>query len=441
MSYSILRVSRVKSSVNTRGLQRHNQRENENYNNKDINHEETYKNYDLINQQNIDYNQKIEELIQENYTQKRKIRKDAVKHVDGLITSDESFFKELSEEDTKQFFKDSLSFLEERYGKENMLYATVHLDERTPHMHFGFVPITDDGRLSAKQMLGNKKNMTELQDDFNEFVNTRGYELKRGTSKTVSEKEHIAMDQFKKETDLYQKELKKTKKETRNYDEKLKQTKKDLKSLEKRLEAHRNVLKDSDDLEYIEHKNELKKVSKGLFSSEDIETGNKIISSSEFNRLQETVSSARAILDDYESLRDKSLEEQNAQLRDESYSFLEKNQKLTKENDKLKSENIELKSENEELKNFRQKAVNVYHMVQKAFPNFEKGFNKYKDAAQKIADKSFANNNLRTAKVMQDTVNFMQDVQDRVNQNQSEMTEDGFVKENVVKQKQSDLDL
>src|SRR5699024_4996783 len=67
--------------------------------------------------------------------------------------------------------------------------------------------------------------------------------------------------------------------------------------------------------------------------------------------------------------------------------------------------------------------------------------NKYKDAAQKIADKSFANNNLRTAKVMQDTVNFMQDVQDRVNQNQSEMTEDGFVKENVVKQKQSDLDL
>src|SRR5699024_11945694 len=76
MSYSILRVSRVKSSVNTRGLQRHNQRENENYNNKDINHEETYKNYDLINQQNIDYNQKIEELIQENYTQKRKIRKE-----------------------------------------------------------------------------------------------------------------------------------------------------------------------------------------------------------------------------------------------------------------------------------------------------------------------------------------------------------------------------
>ena len=46
MSYSILRVAKVKGSVNTRGLQKHNQRENKNYNNKDINHAETYRNYD-----------------------------------------------------------------------------------------------------------------------------------------------------------------------------------------------------------------------------------------------------------------------------------------------------------------------------------------------------------------------------------------------------------
>src|SRR5690625_7456200 len=87
----------------------------------------------------------------------------------------------MSDLDTEYFFEDTLEFLKEEFGEKNLVYATVHLDERTPHMHFGFVPITDDGRLSAKQMLGNKKNMTELQDDFNEFVNTRGYELKRGT--------------------------------------------------------------------------------------------------------------------------------------------------------------------------------------------------------------------------------------------------------------------
>lgn len=50
-----------------------------------------------------------------------------------------------------------------------MLYATVHLDEKTPHMHFGIVPITQDGRLSAKEVIGNKKALTEFQDRFNEI--------------------------------------------------------------------------------------------------------------------------------------------------------------------------------------------------------------------------------------------------------------------------------
>ncbi|WP_204171065.1 MobV family relaxase, partial [Staphylococcus sp. GDY8P97P] len=167
MSYSILRVERVKGSGNTKGLQKHNQRENNNYNNKDIRHEDTHKNYDLIHEKNVDYNQLISDKIDSNYTGNRKIRKDAIRHVEGIITSDEKFFNRLSEEETHQFFKDSLDFAKQEYGEENILYATVHLDEKVPHMHFGFVPLTDDGRLSAKEKLGNKKAMTELQDRFN----------------------------------------------------------------------------------------------------------------------------------------------------------------------------------------------------------------------------------------------------------------------------------
>src|SRR5690625_3281354 len=189
MSYSILRVAKVKGSVNTRGLQKHNQRENENYNNKDINHEETYRNYDLVNAQNIDYQQVIDETIDANYAGNRKIRSDAIRHVDGLITSDKEFFEDMDDSEIKSFFKDSLEFLENEYGKENMLYATVHLDERVPHMHFGFVPLTEDGRLSAKERLGNKKALTELQDRFNVYMNNRGHKMERGTSKQVTERE------------------------------------------------------------------------------------------------------------------------------------------------------------------------------------------------------------------------------------------------------------
>ncbi|MEJ7552907.1 MobV family relaxase, partial [Staphylococcus hominis] len=171
MSYSIIRIAKVKSNTNTTGIQRHVQRENKNYENMDIDLEKSYLNYDLVNQKKQNFNELINKKIEENYTGKRKIRKDAVKHIDGLITSDNDFFNHQSLEDTQKFFEHAKIFLEQEYGKDNLLYATVHMDEKTPHMHFGIVPITQDGRLSAKDVVGNKKALTQFQDRFNQYIN------------------------------------------------------------------------------------------------------------------------------------------------------------------------------------------------------------------------------------------------------------------------------
>lgn len=203
MSYSIIRVSKVKGKTNTTGIQKHVQRENKNYENADVDLTKSYMNYDLINANSIDFNQKIDEKIEQNYNGKRKIRKDAIKHVDGIITSDNRFFSGKSDKDIKQFFEDSKAFLCEEYGEDNLLYATVHLDEATPHMHFGFVPLTEDGRLSAKEVLGNKKALTEFQDRFNHYINHKGHDLKRGTSKHKTERQHREVEQYKRDTEYY----------------------------------------------------------------------------------------------------------------------------------------------------------------------------------------------------------------------------------------------
>ncbi|HDA7682584.1 TPA: plasmid recombination protein [Staphylococcus aureus] len=87
MSYSIIRVVKVKSKTNTRGIQR----ENKNYENIDIDLSKPYLNYDLVNDTKFDFNKKIDEKIEKNYKGKRKIRTDAIKHIDGLITSDNVF--------------------------------------------------------------------------------------------------------------------------------------------------------------------------------------------------------------------------------------------------------------------------------------------------------------------------------------------------------------
>lgn len=102
MSYSIIRVEKVKSETNTTGIQKHVQRENINYENEDRNHSKSYLNYDLVNDTKKNFNELIDKKIEKNYTGKRKIRKDAVKHVDGLITSDDNFFDNKTPEEIRR---------------------------------------------------------------------------------------------------------------------------------------------------------------------------------------------------------------------------------------------------------------------------------------------------------------------------------------------------
>ena len=316
MSYSIIRVSKVKSGTNTTGIQKHVQRENNNYENEDIDHSKTYLNYDLVNEYNQNFNNLIDEKIEQNYTGKRKIRTDAVKHVDGLITSDKEFFDNQTPEDTKQFFEHAKEFLEQEYGKDNLLYATVHMDEKTPHMHYGVVPITDDGRLSAKQVVGNKKALTEFQDRFNEYVNQRGYDLERGQSRQVTNAKHEQMSQYKQKTEYYKQEYER---ESQKTDEIKQKNDKLVREYQKSL----NDLKKPINVPY---EKETKTVG-GLFNKETQETGNVVIRQEDFNAFQKQIEAAQSITDDYEYIKsDKALND-------------------------LKSENNELKQENENLRN------------------------------------------------------------------------------------------
>ena len=77
------------------------------------------------------------DFIDENKVGSRSIRKDAVMCNEWIITSDSSFFKKLDNEEIKCFFETSKDFFEKKYGKENIAFASVHMDESTPHMHLG----------------------------------------------------------------------------------------------------------------------------------------------------------------------------------------------------------------------------------------------------------------------------------------------------------------
>ena len=181
MSYGVCRVEKIKGAAAVAGLQLHNNRERQHSNtNPDIDRSRSELNYSLIEQNTHNYNKLIDERLHQGYKGKKAIRKDVVKMCEMLFTSDGDFFSRLSEQEQRQFFIDCFEFASKRYGRENIIAATVHLDEATPHLHLDFVPLTPDGRLSAKDILGGRKEMQQLQDDFYSVVSSR-YGLERGS--------------------------------------------------------------------------------------------------------------------------------------------------------------------------------------------------------------------------------------------------------------------
>lgn len=119
-----------------------------------------------------------------------KTRSNSVLALDTLYTASPEFFQGKTNEQNDNFFKDCMQFHENHFG--HIISAVIHYDETTPHLHIISVPLTEDGRLSARDVIGNKAKMSKTQDAFFEQVG-RGYGLERGIRIDGQEKkEHIS---------------------------------------------------------------------------------------------------------------------------------------------------------------------------------------------------------------------------------------------------------
>ncbi|WP_461249310.1 MobV family relaxase, partial [Streptococcus uberis] len=186
------------------GAYRHNERIFKKHSNKDIDVSRSHLNYELTDRdRSVSYERQIKDYVNENKISNRAIRKDAVLCDEWLITSDKPFFEKLSEEETRDFFETAKNYFAENYGEENIAYASVHLDESTPHMHLGVVPF-QDGKLSSKAMF-NKEELKKIQDELPKYMNEYGFELERG--ELNSEAKHKTVAEFKQE--MASKELEK----------------------------------------------------------------------------------------------------------------------------------------------------------------------------------------------------------------------------------------
>lgn len=195
VGYAVVHMMKIKSGA-VGGIQSHNNREHEPKTNPDVDMSRSEDNYDLIPCDN--YKRSIKEKLSNLVESSRAVRKDAVVVCNFIVTSDNETMNALGADRQREFFQDSVKWFSDRYGADRVLNATVHMDETTPHLHIGVMPITQDGRLSAKAIF-TKTEMKAIQTEFARDVGEK-YGLERGVE--GSERTHLSEARFKEQKAL-----------------------------------------------------------------------------------------------------------------------------------------------------------------------------------------------------------------------------------------------
>ena len=197
-AYVIMRTEKRKLSSLGKIDAHHERRKEEYRSNPDIDPSRSHLNYHIIRPEKS-YRALALERIQ---TVGARKRKDSVILQDTLVTATPEWILAKPPNEQAAFFDCAFEFFENEFGRENIISAVVHLDEKTPHMHLCFVPITKDGRLSSKEVIGGPNGLVRLQDRFYEHMHQRYPDLDRGISKKITKREHIPTYVFKNADEL-----------------------------------------------------------------------------------------------------------------------------------------------------------------------------------------------------------------------------------------------
>ena len=187
----------------TNGLARHNERQpGMKHTNSNIKNDRTKDNITLVTS-DLSYPKRIEKIIEEQHTSRRKVRHDAVR----LITTTVELggdIRDKSEKEQVDFLLETYDYLKNEYGENNIVHASIHVDETCPHLHFDFVPIKD-GSLNARSVVGNKKDMKTTQNKLLKTMQDKfpqhDFKRKNSTIKGVDRKIWQSIQDHKKKAE------------------------------------------------------------------------------------------------------------------------------------------------------------------------------------------------------------------------------------------------
>ena len=258
LNYAIFRSEPIMTLPDLAQIGSHNKREKKAYNsNPDIKKELSHNNIELVPLSDkyvkgfynitLEYKKEHDERMKvmradrkKTFNQMLNSSKNCVAD-ELLFTASKEFFKDMDKDDIKKWADTCMEFVYQDLGykKEQVLHATVHMDEKTPHIHCVVVPLvkkldkrtnTERYTISKKQYIKDKIHLSELQDKYHKRLTEKGYDLERGIK--GSDNKHIKIKEYKQITKKVNYELNirnnKLDKAMNDFEEKMKTTKQTL---------------------------------------------------------------------------------------------------------------------------------------------------------------------------------------------------------------------
>ena len=376
MSMIVARMQKMKAE-NLVGIGNHNQRKTKNHSNPDIDTSLSKLNYDLVDRTQ-NYKTDIENFINENKSTTRAVRKDAVLVNEWIISSDRDFFKDLSDREIENFFERSKDYFAEKFGEKNIRYATVHLDESTPHMHMGIVPFDDENKLSAKRVF-NRQALRDVQEELPKYLQDFQFEIERGQK--GSERKNLTVPEFKK----LKEEEKEIKKELQiKKDELIAYTKEN--NINEKIDI--TPKKEMEDVE-------IETDEKTLFGKNKTKivrqwTGNIILTEKDYLKLNEEIKKGKKTEGRLEAILETDLYQENKELKNELKNQKNKNNKDIDDYNDLVGRYNDLHEENKSLRSqisdLKEEIKLVYQSTKKFLKDRTSDLKGFKEVFKALVD-------------------------------------------------------
>ena len=195
--YPIYRMKKYKI-YSVLAIQKHNEREKESYkSNPDIDTTRSHLNIKLKQLNRESYRAFIYKRIKD-VNCKTVIKKNSIMMVESVITASPILFKN-DEKEMVRFMQRGYQFICDRIGEENIISAVIHMDEDNPHIHICFVPLTEDNRLCASEIVGDRIKLSQYwQTGFFEHMKKEFPVLTRGEYASITKRKYIPAYLYKK---------------------------------------------------------------------------------------------------------------------------------------------------------------------------------------------------------------------------------------------------